>query len=251
LNKIDINCDLAEVLIRSGENIDHKLMPYISSCNISTGAHAGDRETTESAIKNALKHNVAIGAHPSYPDREYFGRRSMNMDLIALRDTIYKQITQFIDLAKSQGAEVHHVKPHGALYNDIILDRKKAELLISTIKDIDPQLQLYGLAQSNIAKLAEQEGIQFIHEVFADRAYEGRDQLRSRRLEGAVLEDPEYIKSQIASLVHNGLVTLYGGERVPLHADTICVHSDTKNSEDILVCIFNYLKQENIDVSST
>jgi len=251
LKQIDINCDLGEVLLSSGFNIDAELIPYVSSCNISTGGHAGDEETMKHAMLFAKKHNVAVGAHPSYPDRENFGRRSLDMPSEELYDSLYEQVFRFIKVAEYLGVNVHHVKPHGALYNDMVKDREKAEIVISLIKEIDPHLQLYGLANSGIENLAAKENITFRHEVFADRAYENVHALRNRKLNGSVISDIRLIEKQLSKVLLDGVIRLYDDTLVPTKADTICVHSDTENCKEILKKITAYLKHNNIHVSPT
>jgi len=251
MKDIDLNCDLGEVLLSSGRNYDDALMPYLTSCNVATGAHAGDDETIKYVIGLAQSHQVEIGAHPAYPDKENFGRVSLDIALDKLGDSLRSQISNFMSLANSLDVKVHHIKPHGALYNDMVHDREKSELVISIVKEIDPSLQLYGLANSNIADLAQQEGIQFIHEVFGDRAYDTRTALRNRKLEGSILHEIDQIEEHISVMVHKDSIRLYNGEEKPSQAQTICVHSDTENSSRILAFISSYLKDNRIDVRPT
>jgi len=251
MKQIDLNCDLGEVLSASKNNFDHKLMPYLSSCNIATGGHAGDDATMHYTIELANNNNVAIGAHPSYPDRVNFGRKSTELSLHALRDTLHSQISNFCSIANKLNTKVHHVKPHGALYNEMQMNNGKAELVISIIKDIDPEMQLYGMANSAIEGLAAQEGIQYIHEVFADRSYDALTQLRSRENEGALLTELVQVEKHIERIVKKGSICLYNGIEENIKAQTVCVHGDTANSVRILAFLSSYFEKNQIDVSPT
>ncbi len=251
MSSLDLNCDLAEISIHTGRNFDDKLMPFLSSCNIATGGHAGDDDTMRNALELSKLHGVAVGAHPSYPDRENFGRKTLDIPLEDLRNSIAEQIAHFISIANELDISVHHVKPHGALYNDMVQDKEKAKLIIGLIKSINPDLQLYGLANSPIAALAAQEGIRFIHEGFADRAYDEQTKLRGRKKEGAVLTDLNLIEAQLARFAHKKTILLHSGEEVPLAVETICLHSDTENSVNILSSIRRFLDKENIHVRCT
>ncbi len=248
IQEIDINCDLGEVELNSGENIDHLLMPYLSSCNIACGGHAGDLDSIRHTMDLARMHRVAIGIHPSYPDKENFGRKSMDISLQDLRGALEEQISNCIQIAKSMDLAIHHIKPHGALYNDLVKQPEKAEMFIRLMKDLDSSLLLYGLANTDLADRAVQAGIPFIHEVFADRAYANIHSLRSRSLENSVFHSLSDIEKRIASLITRSSLILYDGTEQNTKADSICVHSDTQGSEKALAFISNYLKKHKVDV---
>jgi UPF0271 protein len=244
--EIDINCDMGEsfgpYIIGNDENI----MPLITSANIACGFHGGDPLHIEETIKNAITYNVRIGAHPSYPDLQGFGRRYMDINRRELKSIIKYQIAAVKGLAESNGGKLHYVKPHGALYNHAAKDTATSETIISAIQEIDRDLILMGLAGSLTEKISLEKNIRFVAEAFADRQYEDSGQLRSRTKEGAVIHEAELAARQVIAIVLEKCVYSVTGTKVPIDAQTICIHGDNPGAIDILQKIDALLKENNI-----
>ncbi|MCD2259115.1 5-oxoprolinase subunit PxpA [Psychroserpens luteolus] len=241
---VDINCDLGE-----GIGNEDLLMPLISSCNIACGGHAGDEATMSFVADLAQKFEVKIGAHPSFPDRENFGRKEMNMSDELLYNAIYNQIRSLKSILDQKHISLHHVKPHGALYNKASVNKEIAQVVVSVIKDIDKNLILYAPYKSVIADIASQVGLQVRFEAFADRNYNQDLTLVSRRKENALIHDAEIMFEQVSQIVLNEKVTAINGVEVVLKADTFCVHGDGKNVVQNLEHLIHRLKQNNIEIS--
>lgn len=248
-NQIDLNCDMGELLPNQSKNFDAEIMPYISSCNIACGFHSGNPLTIENTIQSAIKHQVKIGAHPSYNDSENFGRVSMQTDFKTLKAELNYQIGALKSMVESHGQRLNHVKPHGALYNDMMQNAELAELFIKTVKAIDPRLKIYVLAHSEAEKLCEKEGMPFVREAFADRRYQTIRALRSRQFSDAVLHEKEDVLRQIGHFIE-GKVQVYEGEFCAINVDTICLHSDTKGAVDLAKNIHQYLIGNNVEIKS-
>lgn len=256
---IDINCDMGEwdserrteprQYSRSGGESDLALMPFISSCSIACGGHIGDEHSMRITVSNAVKNGLRIGAHPAYPDKRNFGRRSLDLPLADLSTTLFSQICTLRDIAQQEGTQLAFVKPHGALYNDMIKRAELANVVIETVKRVDPSLSLMGLAGSSLEARCRKEGLPFIAEAFADRRYSDSGELTSRSLQGSVIEDPEEAAAQILSLIQENVITSITGDIIPLKADTICIHSDTRGALDHVKAINKLLYQNNIKVS--
>ncbi len=221
---IDLNCDLGE-----GAGHDAELMPLITSASIACGIHAGDGGTMRLAVELALRHGVAIGAHPSLNDRAHFGRRELpvapeEMHLLVLTQTRLLQI-----IARQCGARVAHVKPHGALYNMAARDAALAAAVAAAVHEADPKLILFGRAGSELIKAGQARGLRVAQEVFADRTYQADGSLTARTMPGALIEDANAAVAQVRSMVRDGVVTATDGSRVPITADTVCLHGDGSN----------------------
>ncbi len=236
--KIDINCDLGEWYGQRNLAIEKAIMPYISSCNIACGFHSGDPLTIEKTILLALEHNVKIGAHPSYPDLQGFGRRNMSLSKDELIACVRYQVSALKGMVEALGGKLHHVKPHGALFNVAAKDKMSAEAIGEAISSIDNSLIWYGLSGSLIEQVAQNYQLIFWHEVFADRKYEDDLSLRSRDLEGAVLHDSKIVVQQVKDFIDKNEVTTYNGLQKTIQADTICIHSDTSGAVELAKGIF-------------
>ena len=223
---VDLNADVGE-----GCGEDAALMPLISSANIACGVHAGDAESMREAVALAIEHGVAIGAHPSFPDREHFGRREMQLGAGDLHQCIVAQIESLVRVAQKQGARLRHVKPHGALYNMAARDQKLAEIVVTAIRSVDPALTLFGLAGSALLTAAERLGLRGISETFADRGYRPDGSLQPRTEPGSVIHDAEAVADRAVAMVREGSVTAVDHSRVALRADTICLHGDTPGAD--------------------
>jgi UPF0271 protein len=224
--RIDLNCDMGE-----GMTTDGDIFPFISSANIACGYHAGDTDTMRRTIGLALQHGVAVGAHPSYPDRTHFGRQDILesgegkrdglLRLNELPDLLLDQLDQLQSICRAMGTTLHHVKPHGALYNRAAKDPVVSALICRTILQFDPSLLLYGLSGSETGKEAARLGLSFVAEAFADRGYQADGSLIPRTQPGALIEDPGIAVAQVLQIVRQGHVGA-----VPVHAETICIHGD-------------------------
>lgn len=246
MKQIDINCDIGESFGHFTIGNDQELFPYISSCNIACGFHGGDPWHMEQAIRQALHHNVQIGAHPGYPDLPGFGRRAMDMPRDELRACIKYQVAALKGMVESLGGHLYYVKPHGALYNTMADNVDVASTVINAIRALDSGLHLMGLAGSLVQNLAEEKNVPFIAEAFADRRYEPNGKLRSRALDKALLEDPDDAAAQVISIVNDHRVTSLEGISVPLEADSICVHGDNPAALNILKAVDQALTQHSI-----
>ena len=244
---IDINCDLGEQEVFDPGFL-HKILPYISSANISCGAHAGTKEVIEGTIKLAKQYNIAIGAHPSYPDKENFGRISAEMNQDDFRNMLKSQIDYFSALCKNASATITHIKPHGALYNDLADNEELSMWFIDWISTNHPDIKIFGLAESIFEKIATAHGLDFVREGFMDRKYTSDLRLMSRKISGAVIKQTDQIIQQIDQLL-NGKLIIESVE-TPIQVDTICIHGDTKGVEEKLEAIFNHLKNRGIEISA-
>ena len=223
---IDLNADVGE-----GCGQDAALMPLISSANIACGGHAGDAESMREAIALAMGNGVAIGAHPSFPDRENFGRREMQLGARELRECIVAQIESLASVALQAGARLRHVKPHGALYNMAARDQELAETVVTAIRSVDPSLMLFGLAGSALLAVAGRLGLKAISETFADRGYRPDGSLQPRTEPGSVIHDADAVAARAVAMVRDGSVVAVDGSRAALRADSICVHGDTPGAD--------------------
>ena len=249
--KIDLNCDMGESTSLWPYNISHdiSLLPHISSINLACGYHAGDPDTAAKLMKEALSRNIAVGAHPSFPGRENFGRVQMHLDEKELYQVIYDQIAFIASLAISNGLRLQHVKPHGALYNMAAKDHRLAFIVCSAVQSYDEDLIIYGLSGSEIIKVARSMGLRSCNEVFADRTYNDNGSLIPRTQKEALIEDEEQCIQQVLQLVEQGTVCTLNGNSIPLGVDTICLHSDGKHSLRFAKVIHETLHQHGIDIS--
>ncbi|UJH91231.1 5-oxoprolinase subunit PxpA [Antarcticibacterium sp. 1MA-6-2] len=239
---IHLNCDLGE-----GGEQDGRLMPLISACNIASGGHAGDKETMKRTLALALEYNVQIGAHPSYPDKQNFGRKSMKTSSEELKHSLVSQIGSLKKIAESMGGKLDHVKPHGALYNEAAKDTKIATIVLESILKIDEQMSVYVPQNSVIADLAKGK-IQTVTEAFADRNYEDNYQLVSRKKSNAVLTEKEKIFNHLFTMFYEGEIETINGKFLECKADTFCLHSDTQNAVEILEYLHQNFTQKNISI---
>jgi len=245
---IDINCDIGEAYGKSDALYDKHIMPYLSSCNIACGFHSGDPLTIERTIRLALKHHVAIGAHPAFPDLQGFGRRMMHIPKEELIAIIRYQIAALKGMTEALGGTLHHVKAHGALYNLAAKDETTAQAIVAATASIDKNLILYGLPNSILGKIAQAANLPYAREAFADRAYENDGSLRTRTLEGAVIHDEQKVLSQVTTIVKEGQVRTYDGHIIELKVDTLCLHSDTKGATLLARKIHETLTQNGINI---
>jgi len=226
---LNINCDLGE-----GLNNEHIIMPLINSCNIACGGHAGDNGSMIECVEISIKNNVKIGAHPSYPDKINFGRKKIDISPSQLSYSIISQIESLETIADSYGLELNHIKAHGALYNQMIIDTELSNFYLNTIKDFKNKCSLYIPYKSEIEKIALKKGFSIIYEVFGDRNYNDDLSLVSRNNENALITDPESVVNHIKTIKETETVKTINGNYKKIKFDTICIHSDTNNSIEIL-----------------
>lgn len=248
MKTIDLNCDMGELKPNQEKNFDEEIMPFISSCNIACGFHSGNPSLIEKTINAAIMHHVKIGAHPSYNDRENFGRVSLEVESSQLLAELKYQIYAIKGMVENFGQKLYHIKPHGALYNDMVADEQLANHVVQLIKSIDPNLKIMTLAHSQVIDICKKNEMNFIQEGFADRRYEKIDQLRNRQLERAVLENPNDVLIQIQNFI-DGKVQLYNLEFCPIQVQSICLHSDTNGAVKLSQLIHDFLKKKNITIA--
>ena len=228
---IDLNSDVGESYGAWSMGQDDALMPLITSANIACGAHAGDPVVMARTVRLAAANGVAIGAHPGYPDRDGFGRRDLAMTPEELGSSLLAQLGALAAIARAEtGAELRHVKPHGALYNRAARDPALAETIARSVARFSGEVVLVGLAGSALLDAGRDAGLAIAAEAFADRAYEADGSLRSRRLPGAILGSPEEAAGQARSIVVEGHVRAHDGSVVAVRADTLCIHGDTPHA---------------------
>ncbi|MGB7784461.1 MAG: 5-oxoprolinase subunit PxpA [Salinimicrobium sp.] len=243
MKQIHINCDLGE-----GGDFDKKLMPLISACNIACGGHAGNLESMHHTVDLAMEHGVEIGAHPSYPDKENFGRKSQNIEPKELHRSLEAQILSLKQITEAEGGLLTHVKPHGALYNDAQKDEKIAQIIIDVLMDFDDPPALYAPKNSVIARLALGK-LRVVYEAFADRNYMPDGSLVSRKEEGAVITKKEDVLKHLLSMVEDRKIICKNDEKIDCNPQTFCLHSDTPNSVEILQYLNSKLAERNIQIS--
>ena len=241
--QIDLNCDMGE-----GMDNEAEIMPYISSANIACGFHAGNEYTIKKTIEIALEHGVAIGAHPGYDDPENFGRLSQPISVLDLAELINDQIYLFEKIATPMGATIHHVKLHGALYNDCAKDPTLSKIFVQTIQAIYPDTYIYGLSESNTIQQAILFGQPYMQEVFADRTYQKDGTLTPRHMQSALINDMETACVQALELVLHKKVRTLQDEIIKLPADTICIHGDGQHAIEMAKAIYTTLKDKAIEI---
>lgn len=240
---IDINADVGE-----GIGNEPTLMPYLSSCNIACGGHAGTLETMRAVVTLAKQYGVKIGAHPSFPDAEHFGREPMDISFAALFISIQKQIDSLMHVLHEEHLNLNHVKPHGALYNLAANDEKIAMVIIEAMKRFMLPVKLYVPYKSVIADLAIQNNIPIVYEVFADRQYNNDLTLVSRKDKNALIHDPKVLVEHVYNMVVNQKVKTLSGEEVSIKAETCCVHGDNPDAINLLKNLRRYLEDKDIDI---
>ncbi len=247
---IDLNADLGESYGAWTLGDDEAMLDVVSSANVACGFHAGDPTGLLATLRLAAARRVVVGAQVSYPDLRGFGRRDLDLpadDLFA--DVVY-QIGALQGLAASAGTRVAYVKPHGALYNRIVHDELQAGAVVDALVSLDPSLALVGLPDSEVSRQAEAEGLRFVPEAFADRAYRSDGTLVSRREPGAVLHDPAEIAERMRRLALEGVVTSIDGHDIALSAETICVHGDTPGAVAIARTVRAGLEESGLTIGS-
>lgn len=240
---IDLNADLGE-----GDASDAELMRVVSSCNIACGGHAGDADSIAATLREALANGVSVGAHPAYPDREGFGRRSGFMSGEPLRAALRAQLEEFGRVTVALGATVTHVKPHGTLYTDAVVDAELADIVAGVVAEMPGRPLLVGQADTELETAAKAHGLRFVAEAFVDRAYQPDGQLVPRSVAGAVHDDIGQIQRQAVSIARDGNVRCRDGSTITVRADTLCIHGDTPGAAAAARAVRQALEQQGVDI---
>ncbi|MBU35937.1 MAG: histidine kinase [Candidatus Marinimicrobia bacterium] len=238
---IDINSDMGEIQKLLDDGTYAAMLPYVTSINIACGGHAGDDDMMADMVLLANEHGVNIGAHPSYPDREHFGRRAMVMTSAEIAETVAEQILRLQNIADKNGCALTHVKPHGALYNTAVHDAGVAAAIGEGVQSFNEHLPLVGLADANMLTIWKKMGLESIVEGFADRTYESDGSLRSREFDDALITDPEKAAQQAVNLAKNETFSAADGTELNISANTICIHSDTPHAVEISKTVYSAL----------
>jgi len=242
---VDLNADLGE-----GSGHDAELFELISSANIATGFHAGDSDTMHAAISAAMQHGVAVGAHPSFFDRENFGRKELKVPNEEVFDAVAYQLGIFQAIASALGVRPNHVKPHGALYNMAVRDEKLADAIARGIESVDPKLILFAPDNTELARAGETRGVQIAREIFADRNYLNDGWLVPRTRPDALLRDPKEAAERVLRMLREGKVRSVEGHDVDVRGETICVHGDTPGAVEFARELRTQLEREGVGISA-
>ena len=242
---VDLNADLGE-----GSGHDAELFELISSANIATGFHAGDSDTMHAAISAAMQHGVAVGAHPSFFDRENFGRKELKVPNEEVFDAVAYQLGIFQAIASALGVRPNHVKPHGALYSMAVRDEKLADAIARGIESVDPKLILFAPDNTELARAGETHGVQIAREIFADRNYLNDGWLVPRTRPDALLRDPKEAAERVLRMLREGKVRSVEGHDVDVRGETICVHGDTPGAVEFARELRTQLEREGVGISA-
>lgn len=241
-----LNCDLGESFGAWTMGMDEQVMPFIDQANIACGFHAGDPVTMHRTVRLALQHGVALGAHPSYPDLQGFGRRSMSLQPEEISALVCYQVGALSHIAASEGGHLSYVKPHGALYNDMMRDATILDSILAAIHRSPHPLALMAMTtadNSNLRAACEQHGVPLILEAFADRAYDDQGFIVPRSQPGAIHKSPEAIIAQARQLATGACLQTIDGKSLRLEADSLCVHGDNADSIAAVQTIRQALKE--------
>lgn len=247
--RIDLNCDMGESFGAWRMGDDAAILEHVTSANIACGFHAGDPGTMRATVKAALARGVAIGAHPSFPDLQGFGRRPMTLMPEEVYDLCVYQIGALAAFARAAGGRLHHVKAHGALSNMAVREYALAEAITQAARDVDPDLISYAQAGTELVRAAERIGLPFASEVFADRSYQDDGQLTPRSRPGAMIENVEVSIAQVLRMVREGKVRSVSGADVAVRADTVCVHGDEPHALEFVRRLREALEREGVTVA--
>ena len=239
----NLNCDLGETSIHHSAENDPELMKLINTANIACGFHAGDEKTMRKTVDLAIKHNVSIGAHPGFADKENFGRNRINLSKNEVKKLIYDQITILSNISESKGIKLTHVKPHGALNNMACEDYELSFTIGQTIKEFNRELIFMVLPETEMEKAGKDLDLNVAYEIFADRNYEDNGRLVSRDQSHALKTDVVEATQDIINMLNDKAILCYSGKRIPCQIDSICVHGDGKNAVEIVRNIKNNLEK--------
>lgn len=246
MKELDINADMGESYGSFKIGQDDALMPFLTSCNIACGFHGGDPLTIKKTILLAIKHDVAIGAHPSYPDLVGFGRRRMNLSSSELSAALLYQIAAVKSMAESLGAKLHHVKPHGALNNHMMDDDEVLDCVLNAIYEIDPNLPIYIPYTPNF----KTKSAPVLFEIFADRTYEKDLTLTKRSIPGSLISTKDQFQPHLEQILKNQQVNLRQGGSSDIQIDTLCIHGDNPGALDIAKSVNTLAKELRIEIKT-
>lgn len=250
MKRIDVNCDMGESYGAWKMGADAEVMPYVSSANIACGFHGGDPATIRKTVRLAVDHGVAVGAHPSLPDLQGFGRRAMKISPQEMYDLVVYQAGAVEAFARAAGARLHHVKCHGALYNMAANDEALSEAMARAVRDLGNGVMLYVLSGSKSFSIGKSMGLRVAGEVFADRGYSDDGTLAPRDLPGGMVEDAAEAVARALAMVENGYVTSLSGKRVAVSADTLCLHGDQAGAVAFARAITKAFKEKGIEIAA-
>jgi len=250
MRSIDLNCDMGELREAIDDGSQAAIMPFLSSINVACGGHAGDEAMMSATIEQALRWKLAVGAHPSYPDRANFGRVAMEMPAEAIAQAVLEQVQSLAAVAARYGVALSHVKPHGALYNVAAQDADVASAIADGVSRWSNGVVLVGLAGSIMLEVFRSAGFAVAAEAFADRRYEANGSLRGRGFADALIREPAVAAQQVIGMVEEGRITAVDGSRIPVEAATICVHGDTPGALEIARAVAGGLKSRGIELRS-
>jgi UPF0271 protein len=248
MRTIDINCDMGESYGAWKMGADAEVMPFISSANVACGFHGGDPATIRKTVRLAVDHGVAIGAHPSLPDLQGFGRRAMKIPPQDMYDLVVYQAGAVEAFARAAGARLHHVKCHGALYNMAANDEALSEAMARAARDLG--VMLYALSNSKSFSIAKKMGVPVAGEVFADRGYSDDGTLAPRDRPGAMVEDANEAVARALAMVEQGHVVSLSGKRLPVSADTLCLHGDQPGAVAFAKAIRKAFAERNVGIAA-
>lgn len=247
---VDLNCDMGESFGAWTKGRDAELMDYFSSVNVACGFHAGDASVIRRTIETAIEKNVCVGAHPSFPDLQGFGRREMKMSPAEIFDIVLYQVAALRGMCEALGGKLHHVKPHGALYNQAATDENVARAIAEAVKAIDANLIFYGLANSFLISEAERIGLRTASEAFADRTYQPNGNLTARMEPNALIETAQEACEQVLEMICAQTATATGGAKIPIRADTVCIHGDGAHALEFARALNRTLTEKGIRISA-
>ncbi len=250
MKKIDLNCDMGESFGAWQMGADAEIMPLITSANIACGFHAGDPATIRRTVRLAVDRGVAVGAHPSLPDLQGFGRRAMKITPEEMYDLVLYQAGALEAFTRAAGAKLHHVKCHGALYNMAANDEGLSSAMARAVKDLGGDVILYALSNSLMMDVAQREGLRVAGEVFADRSYQDDGTLTPRGRPGAMIEDEQRAVAQALAMIEQGHVMAQSGKRVAVAPDTLCLHGDQPNAVAFAKALRASFKQRGIELAA-
>lgn len=248
MTTIDLNCDMGESFGAWTMGSDAALIDVVSSVNIACGFHAGDASVMRKTVQTAIEKGVAVGAHPSFPDLQGFGRREIKMSAQEIFDIVLYQVSALKGICEAFGGKLHHVKPHGALYNAAAKNPETALSIAKAVRAIDKNLILYGLSNSFLISEAEKIELQTASEVFADRTYQPDGNLTPRTESNALINDAETAVDQVLEMVKSRKVTAVNGEKIFIRAETICVHGDSAHALEFAAAIRQKLSENKIEI---
>jgi 5-oxoprolinase (ATP-hydrolysing) subunit A len=244
--RMDLNCDMGEMPEAIADGTQESLMRSITSVNIACGGHAGDEQTMETTVEQALRWKLAIGAHPGYTDRANFGRLELKLPPSEIATSVFEQVRALAEVAARCGAHLAHVKPHGALYNQAVRNRELAEAIAEGVARLSRDVVLVGLSGSPMLGVFREAGFAVAAEAFADRRYEPDGTLRSRKFEDALIRDPAEAGRQALRIAERASVIASDGSEVAVNAQTICIHGDTPGSPEIAAAVARTLRNAGV-----